>query len=94
MNYSEDGWWLFLKLIQQCKSTQKLNELFQVFLTREERSDIGLRYKIIEELLKEQKPQREIAQELSVSISKITRGSNCIKEIDDKLKKLLLDHML
>lgn len=94
MNNSEDGWWLFLKLAQQCKSSQKLNELCQIFLTREERNDIGLRYKIIEELLKEQKPQREIAQELSVSISKVTRGSNCIKEMDGKLKKLLLEEML
>lgn len=94
MNNSEEGWWLFLKLVQKFKSPQKLNELCQVFLTREERNDIGLRYKIIKELLKEQKPQREIAQELFVSISKITRGSNCIKEIDDKLRKMLLEQML
>lgn len=93
MNNSEDGWWRFLKLCQQFKSPQKLNELCQLFLTHEERNDIGLRYKIVEQLLKEQKTQREISEDLSVSISKITRGSNCIKETDDKLKKLLLEYM-
>lgn len=85
----EQGWADFLKLCTECKSTKELKELFDLFFTFEERRDIAMRYWIIKELLFGAKTQRELSEDLGISISKITRGSNALKIISDELKTLL-----
>jgi len=86
----EDGWRSFLNLCAQVKTTSQLDELLGLFLTHEERSDLADRYLIIRELVKGEKTQREMAQDLSVSIATITRGSNSVKMIGENLRNFLM----
>ena len=86
---SEDGWWRFLELSTQLKKTEDLNEFFKLLLTIEERKNIATRYLIIRDLIKEEKTQREMADDLQVSIAKITRGSNALKVLGETLKDFL-----
>ena len=88
------GWREFLKLCLDTKSPKQLNELLELFLTTEERSAIALRVKLIQELLRNKKTQRDIASDLEISIAKITRGSNALKIIPDSLKQFLEKDLL
>jgi len=92
-NSSEDGWWLFLKLCSLMRTEKELNELFGLLLTLEEKEDCAGRALIIKDLLKEEKSQREIADDLNVSIAKITRGSNALKIISPELREFLKAHL-
>lgn len=90
----EDGWWRFLKLCHQLKTEKQLDGLFDLFLTIEERRAVTDRCKIITELLKGEKTQREIAAHHRVGIATITRGSNYLKTINDDLRKFLESKLL
>lgn len=79
-------WNAFLSLVGQCKSDKELDELFELFLTIEERRDIAKRVILVRELLEEKLSQREIADRFGISIAKITRGSNALKIISERLK--------
>jgi TrpR family trp operon transcriptional repressor len=50
---------------------------------------LEMRCLIIKALLDQKNPQREIAENLKVSIAKITRGSNELKRISPQLKAYL-----
>jgi TrpR family trp operon transcriptional repressor len=89
METNEEGWWQFIHLCQTLKTKQDLNGFFDLILTLEEKSAISDRIKIIHELVKESRTQREIATHCQVSIAKITRGSNSLKLISEKLRKFL-----
>ena len=78
-----------LELSTQLKKTEDLNEFFKLLLTIEERKNIATRYLIIRDLIKEEKTQREMADDLQVSIAKITRGSNALKVLGETLKDFL-----
>lgn len=82
---NQDGWNIFITLCLMAKKNKTLSELFDVFLTMKEKSDISLRCLIIKDLLENKKTQREMAKELNVSIAKITRGSNELKRQDPRL---------
>ncbi len=90
----DDGWWRFLELCRQTKHSEDFDRLFTVFLTHEERDSIAGRYQIIKALLSGEYTQREIAQHYNVSIAKITRGSNELKQTDEKLQRFLRKVML
>lgn len=90
MKSVRQGWDEFLRLCLETKSTDLLDALLQLFLSSEERDAIGLRVELISELLKGEKTQREIAEDLEISIAKITRGSNALKIIPDSLRSFLL----
>jgi TrpR family trp operon transcriptional repressor len=83
----------FIDLCLSSRNERLFEALFDLFLTEEEKSDLALRYLIVKELLKKEKSQREIAKNLNVSIAKITRGSNELKRIDEKLLKHLKDKL-
>lgn len=85
----EDGWWDFLELCSKIKSPEDFNSFFALFLTYEERETMASRYLIIKALLEGTLTQREIAETYKVSIAQITRGSNALKIIEPKFKKLL-----
>jgi TrpR family trp operon transcriptional repressor len=91
---NQDGWWRFLDLCHACKNARQLDELLKLFLTIEEQEAIAGRYLIVKELLRGKKTQREMADELKVSIAKITRGSNMLKTTDDKLKRFIIETIL
>lgn len=82
----EDGWHSFLKICQKMKSPKDLDALFNFFFTIEEKNNFATRALVVRSLLKGKKTQREIADDYSLSLTKITRGSNALKIITDKLK--------
>lgn len=90
---SEDGWWGFLKTLIKVKDEKLLNEFMELFLTIEEKRSLAVRYLIVKKLIEEKETQREIASDLNVSISKITRGSNYLKIISVNLRKFLKRQM-
>jgi TrpR family transcriptional regulator, trp operon repressor len=87
------GWNDWLGLLATAKSPAELDTLMGLFLTPEERSAIGQRFRIVQALLQGQVSQREMAKTLGVSISKITRGSNQLKSISPELKAYLQQMM-
>lgn len=84
-----DGWRDFLFLCSECESPQQLEELFALFLTLEEKEDIGKRVLLVKHLMDKKLSQREIAGKYKVSIAKITRGSNALKIIKRELKEFI-----
>lgn len=89
----EEGWKMFLDLCLRTKKSSRLGELFSLFLTIEEKEHLSSRMQIIKALLSEKLSQREISDEMKVSISQITRGSNALKIISDDLLKFLENYV-
>ncbi len=93
-NATSHGWNSFLQLVADVQSHAELDELMQALLTHEERNQLALRVELIRELLQKQKPQRQIASELGVSVATITRGSNMLKSIRTNLLSFLEKHLV
>lgn len=91
---SQNGWQLFLKLCQSAKDEKILSELMTLFLTPEEQESLKTRCLIIQALLEHKSPQRQISEDLKVSIAKITRGSNELKRISPELLNFLRKYLL
>ena len=89
----QNGWSLFVKLCEKAVEKKQLSEVLQLFLTLTEQEEISTRYLIVKDLIEEKKPQRQIAKDAKVSIAKITRGSNQLKTISEKIKKFLLANL-
>jgi TrpR family transcriptional regulator, trp operon repressor len=89
MMQDNPGWELFLKLCTTATKKGNLEQLLIFLLTDEEVAQLEKRVLLVQALLAETASQREIAKDLQVSISKITRGSNSLKHIDADLKKFL-----
>lgn len=85
----EEGWKIFLDLCLETKKTSRLEELFSLFLTIEEKEHLSSRMQIIKALLSQKLSQREISDQMKVSISQITRGSNALKIISNDLLRFL-----
>jgi TrpR family trp operon transcriptional repressor len=83
----------FLKLCLEMNTIEELEQLFELFLTLEEKDDLAKRLLIVQALLEKEQSQRDIAKSLQVSIAKITRGSNQLKVMSDHFKKLILQNM-
>ncbi len=90
---NEEDWSMFLDLCLKSKNSVRLGELFNLFLTIEEKEHLASRMQIIKALLDEKLPQREIAEKMRVSISQITRGSNALKIINDGLLTFIASHL-
>lgn len=88
------GWEAFLKLCQEARSQQELDDLMSFLLTLDEKSQIAARVLLIKELLAGKKAQRQIASDLALSIAKITRGSNALKTIPEELRNFLIRTLL
>lgn len=86
---NEDGWQKFIQLVVAVKDPQVVEELAKLLFTSEERDAISKRVLIIEELIKGEMTQREMAENLQISIAKITRGSNALKETPKRLIRFL-----
>ncbi len=56
-----------------------MRRFFREIFTRSEIADLSLRWKLMR-MLKSGMPQRRIAQELGISLCKITRGARLIKD--------------
>ena len=86
---AKESWRSFLELCSKIHTPDELGRFFDLFLTHEEKETLSSRYLIIKSLIENQATQREISSQYHVSIAQITRGSNALKIIDPKLKKLL-----
>jgi len=82
-------WKKLVQLFLKAKNEEKMNALLHALLTISERESLVDRYRIIRELLLSEKPQREISEDLKVSIAKITAGSNELKRTTDEFKTFL-----
>jgi TrpR family trp operon transcriptional repressor len=89
----DEGWRMFLDLCLKTKKSSRLEELFNLFLTIEEKEHLSSRMQIIKALLSKKSSQREISDEMKVSISQITRGSNALKIISNDLLKFLENYV-
>jgi len=90
---AKSGWKEFLKLCSEIDSPEEMSQVFDLFLTIEEKETLAKRYLIIKALLEAKLTQRQIADIFNVSIAQITRGSNATKIISTKLKELLKSHL-
>ncbi len=84
---------MFLDLCLETKKSSRLEELLSLFLTIEEKEHLSSRMRIIKALLSEKLSQRKISDEMKVSISQITRGSNALKIISDDLLNFLENYV-
>jgi TrpR family trp operon transcriptional repressor len=91
---TQKGWHYFLKCCLAAENDKELSELLNLFLTHEEKSSIETRCLIIKALLEKKNTQRDMANDLHVSIAKITRGSNELKRISPRLWDYLQKHLL
>lgn len=94
MDKFREGWKQFLDLSRSMKDENTLSTLYDLLLTHEEKESIATRCLIVKELLRQKNTQREMAKNLSVSIAKITRGSNEIKRMDAQFIKYLKSKLL
>ena len=76
-------WYDFVELLRQAFNDGKEEQLLTLLLTSDERDALGLRVKIVDELLGKNLSQREIQQKLNTSAATITRGSNMLKTLPD-----------
>lgn len=90
---NQTGWRSFIKLCLATKNEKMLSSLYDLFFTQEERESVAMRCLIVMELLKQEKTQRDIAENLHVSIAKITRGSNELKRMPPKLIEFLKEQI-
>lgn len=80
-----------LKMLGESRSAPEWDALLQDLLTPKERESLAERWQIIK-LLVSGIPQREIADRLGVSISKITRGSRVLQDGSGGFAKALKMH--
>ncbi len=66
------------KLVSAVRTKGETERLLADLLTPQEIEELDMRWRIIQELHRG-RPQREIAEKLGVSISKITRGSRALQ---------------
>lgn len=93
MTMKKTGWRDFLSLCRHIKNEEELDELFRLLLTLDEQDQISTRVQLLKALLKGDQTQRVIAEDLQISIAKITRGSNALKTISAELRGYLLKRL-
>ncbi len=71
--------------------TEKMHTLFDDLFTEREKYDFALRWRLMKDLY-EGKSQREIAQNLGISLCKITRGSKILKQEGSQMKQILKEY--
>ena len=77
-----------VKLFTQVESEGDMKALFDDMFTQAEIRDFTIRWKLMNDLY-EHVPQRTIAQELRISLCRITRGSRMLKKKDGYVRRRL-----
>ena len=74
--------------LSSVSSTEEMEHFLKELLTDSELHDITLRWRLLE-LLSQGVPQRKIADNLQISLCKITRGSRILKKLDSVCTRML-----
>jgi len=73
--------------LSKVKDSVLIEEFLRCLLTPAEIADIAGRWALVK-ALQQNKPQREIAKDLGISLCKITRGSRELKKPDSAFKRI------
>jgi TrpR family transcriptional regulator, trp operon repressor len=90
----KNGWLDFIAMCHHTRSEAELDALLKLLLTLDEQEQLTTRVELLRALLRDEKPQRAISQDLKISIAKITRGSNALKTIGPGLRNFLMKELL
>lgn len=79
-----------IEIFTNTTDKRTMRKLFEELFTSKELADIAKRWYLMKELY-QGKPQRKIAEEMEVSLCKITRGSKILKDSESIFKSILSD---
>jgi TrpR family trp operon transcriptional repressor len=77
-----------ISVFAQTSSYDDMQKLFEELFTQREKYDFALRWRLMKDLYIG-KTQREIANDLGISLCKITRGSKILKEPQSLMAQIL-----
>lgn len=77
-----------IEVFARTDSFDEMQKLFEELFTMKEKYDFALRWRLLKDL-KAGLPQREIAQNLGISLCKITRGSKILKDEKSIIRNIL-----
>ncbi|MDD2232084.1 MAG: Trp family transcriptional regulator [Sphaerochaetaceae bacterium] len=77
-----------VQIFAKASDPRTVRKLFEELMTRSELEDMSKRWYLMKELY-QGKPQRKIAEEMEISLCRITRGSKILKQDNSEFKKIL-----
>ena len=79
-----------IEIFSETTDRRSMRKLFDELFTASEEKDLSKRWYIMKELYKGT-PQRRIAEDMEVSLCKITRGSRILKDEESAFRAILHD---